>query len=205
MLILAIDLAWTGKSGWVLWDPSLSDPIANYGEFAIKQPKSSKDSPKTTRDLFIINQIIDFIEGMVNLWHPDWLVYEFSDWHRSFNPSKRHEQIKKEFAIERHAQRTLGQSEATLLTTLIFVGYDQGRIMGLGANEAKNAFGAKKKKAAAELFATDFHRFIFHNDRDDNFLTDTLLNIDISDHISDSFILAKVAADRINFQELVNG
>lgn len=202
-MILAIDLVWSGSTGWCLWSEE-KEQVMEYGEFSVK--RSSKGT-KTQKDIGAIIQLSDFIQNLVRISdvYDETLtvVYEYTDWHRAGR-------TKTEYAIERVAQRRLGMAEATLLSNLINLEFPKDRIIGIGANEAKREFGvgvgerSYSKKKLAELFSLEFLRFKFLNDGTSKFLLDTQTGEELSNDISDSFILGYVASKRLHKQRMVD-
>lgn len=187
MVILAFDLAFTGPTGWVLWAASRDDPVVDYGWF---EPRVKKGQ-EVYAAWEIYQHALDIISQAplaIEL-----VAYEITDWHRSLNL---HSNWKTEYAIERQAQRTLGRAETSVL-----IAATQNRLpaVAIGANEAKKEFGAVRKDAIARYLAGEYRRFEFIEEAGENdkeFLVDTLLNKRIPHHVSDAFVIAKVAANR---------
>lgn len=199
MVILAIDLAWSGKSGWVLFYSEMPDPVTEYGEF---KPKIHKEWKGTMRDFRISKHISDAVSTLLRQFEVDYVVYEITDWHKDLKRSRR---FSVDYKIERQTQRTLGKASVSLLNGVGLAGLPMNKVVAMGANEAKQAFGAQKKRAAAELFASEYpSRFDTIYDDDEYFIYDTKEDKKISNHISDAFVLAAVAARELHKQEMVN-
>lgn len=212
MRILAFDLSFNGPTGWVLWDNELDDPIVTYGEF---QAKASNRLENHVRDLRLLVQISKEILELSFAFYFDFIAYERTDWHRNVNLKSLQSKARKrgkslqevlnvEFAIERNAMWSLGMARAAILLTANEIAFlEEEHVYEIGAMEAKREFGAGTKKAAAELFAIDHPRFRYSNMLDNGFLFDELKKQEVSDHISDAFIIASVVAARLRKAEMI--
>lgn len=198
MTILAFDLAYNGPTGWTVWSPRLDDPVLAYGDFQPDSPSSKLTGGQ--RDMTILIDLSAKIGAVIRSHPTMWLAYEYTDWHRNLNA--RGKNWKAEYAIERKAQWSLGMSVAALLLTAHSCRVYIEKIIDIGANEAKREFGAARKDAAARLFADEYPRFTFVDDSKEGYLFDTTEQRMVSDHISDAFVIAKVAASRVRMGEL---
>jgi hypothetical protein len=223
MKILAIDLAWSGKTGWVLWGRSYGrgemaaveedGTLAPYSESKSRValgPFAEATSPVYDYGEFQINKksVRDRVFGIYNqirqliIEHESnsglVIAYEQTDWHQSLSGRD----YKKKYAQERRVQRCLGRAEAALL---LATGPDHQFLFGtvepyaIGAREAKQEFGAMRKDAVARLLAGEYpNKFEFRDDLGkDAFLWDLKLQQPISHHISDAMVIASVVWRRL--------
>lgn len=214
MRILAFDLAWNGPTGYVLYDDDKGNPFrpfVDYGELKMtaKGKKESKVSyaRETAACLFgNIGTLIDRYNYATLKYSTKselYVVYEYTDWHR---PLSRSGNWKKDYAIERRAQWSLGMATATFLlsTSSTTAEVPAERLIGIGANEAKKEFGAQKKSAVRRILASDYpERFEFEDDGSkEGLLYDKALDQQVSDHVSDAMALAIVVKNRLYMPEL---
>lgn len=198
MRLLAVDLAWSGPSGWVDWNSDFDDPVLAYGEFRVSSKASGIEHDQEVAWL-LYERLTGFLQkACLPEYRIYGIVYEYTDWHRSLNFSNKKEALK-DYAIERRAQKTLGMAVAILAIAATQFGHS---LIPLGANEARKEFGATRKDAAARLFAEEYPRFVFEEHKT-GFLRDTELDQLVSDHVSDAFVLAAVADRRLRRDELV--
>lgn len=198
MKLLAFDLSWSGPTGWVYWNDYAPDPIVDYGSFKIKLPNKSDGAMKTMSGC---KQIYDIVKEIASGLPLDYVVYEYTDWHRNLD---RKHGWKVEYAMEREAQRTLGRAEGAFL---VACASEAIRVIGIGAREAKQEFGALDKARVAELVSCEYPRFRFvepefdpvkmkHIDRD-WYLIDETTQKEVPHHVSDAIVIAKVCANRL--------
>ncbi len=198
MKILAIDLAWIGDTGWVLWNWERGW-LLEHGTITIRDVPLKERKDKAYRDLNIARQLNHQLHRLI---FPglglDLIIYEYSDWQRNLGASS---EWKKEYAIERKAQRTLGMAEATFLLAYRTATMDREvPLLALGAREAKHSFGAIRKKACAELLAQEYpDQFRFERQAKNGWLWygEELL----ASHISDAIVLAKVGGDKFALEK----
>lgn len=197
--ILALDLSYVGDTGWVIWDTELNHPVVDWGVWTIKGK-----GKKMEAEINIIPQIYDNMVNLVTYFDPDIIAYEYTDWHRNISPND--PDWKRQYSIERNAQKTLSLARSALICALHSI-KRLNRCIAIGANEAKREFGALRKKAAAELFSDEFSRFRFireNTDKDPGFLWDEYMGKLVPHHVSDAFVIAYVVARRARLKELVD-
>ncbi len=225
MKILAIDLAWSGKTGWVLWGeevkagstmafekdgnllPTKETASKVYGflehgigpiyDYGEFQPK--RKSTKKTRVRIKIGEIYDNICQLVLQFESNsglMIAYEQTDWHQPLSGKD----YKQKYAQERRVQRCLGRAEATLLLAAMAKRIEA---YAIGATEAKREFGAMRKDAVARLLANEYpDRLEFREDLGkDAFLWDLEKQQLISHHISDAMVVASVVSRRLHAEE----
>jgi hypothetical protein len=203
MRILAIDLAWSGPSGWVFWDLEGTDPVLEYGEFQVQSKKAGIEHDQEIT-WFLYQELWTLIGHLeiIYLQQPGVIAYEYTDWHRSLKKGKEGQ----EYAIERRAQRTLGMAVAVISMVVFSINRyhtpSTQELMPLGANEARREFGATRKDSAAHLFAEEYPRFEFM-EHETGFLFDKQLERMVSNHVSDAFVLAAVAARRLKAAQMI--
>jgi len=186
MRLLGLDLAWTGTTGWVVWEDDR--PIA-WGDF--KPPY--KKLPHAQRIAFYSHKLHLATLNLIRDHQPDFLVYEKTDWHRG--PGRVNQ------AIERRNRAALARAETIVILTADQEGVS---VMPLGANEAKAEFGAKRKDAIARLIVEEYPcLFEFSTDGDSCYLVYRETGERLSHHISDAMALVKVAAARLRQEALV--
>ena len=131
------------------------------------------------------------------------VVFEYTDWHRSLNTRDKNWRV--EYSIERNAQWSLGMATGSLLTLLIHkIGVLPEHIVGIGAREAKQEFGAVRKDAVCRILAAEYpDRFTFTDEFKDSYLFDKLLEQPVPHHCSDAMVVAEVVHRRVKFGEMV--
>ncbi len=223
MNILAIDLAWSGKTGWVLWGEGLkkNTPLAMNAEgkyIPLDQSKSEdlagflghNISPIIAYGEFQVHKkavedrVAGIYEKVFDLIHklndtPFTLAYERTDWHQALEGAN----YKQKYAQERRVQRCLGRAEACLLLAAVHSGVDT---YAIGAREAKQEFGAMRKDAVAQLLANEYPTQLeFRYDVGKNAsLWDLQEQRCISHHVSDAMAIASVVSRRLRVTELGN-
>lgn len=196
MRLLAIDLAWSGPSGWVLVNFDLEDPILDYDEICISCNSKKGIERDQTTTILLYKEIRSLLNRQRAFYEK--IVFEYTDWHRSISGKN----AKKEYAIERRAQRTLGMA-VSVITLAAWYFLKESYLMPLGANEARREFGATRKDSAAHLWTEQYPRFEFREHKT-GFLFDRKLKQNVSDHISDAFVLAAVADNRLRLEEKID-
>lgn len=194
--ILAFDLAYSGDTGWVVWDDEKDYPVIASGTI---KPKGKTDYKKV-RSLYMI--LSDMIYQWRNTTSPtvDAVTYEQTDWHRNIGG----ENSKVEYAKERRAQWSLGMANAIILVAMS-MNIPEEICIPIGAMEAKREFGAKKglKKAVAELLSQEFPNNLgFNRESEKDWLIDLSTGNSIPDHVSDAMAIASVVAKRIRLNGL---
>lgn len=216
MKLLAVDLAWDGPSGWVLWESGYADPIRAYGEF---KPKVSSKETGANRDLALCEGIFHAVDGLIRSHKPETLAYEYTDWHQKLSGKQNWNQI---YARERNVQNALGMAKASLLLAItntrieyICLGDDWGvKPVAIGARECKQEFvgsSVLSKENVAWTFKDTYNqefveRFTHVEDsKKDVYIYDGPKDKPISHHISDAFVIAYVIARREHQRKLVDG
>lgn len=179
MKTLAFDLAWSGPTGWAVYDDKTAK-FADWGDFTpakVSGPQGPKKTRQMARNLRrCIQEVLRYVNGQVDL-----VAYEAKDW----NDPK---QIK--------SQKRLYQAELVLIQQTEI--YD---IIEIGANEAKAEFGAKDKREAAQLLAYQWPEFAFRKHK-----TGWLIDEHghkLSADISDAMVVAYVASQKAALRRLV--
>lgn len=190
--ILSFDLAYSGDTGWVVWDDEKDYPVIASGTI---KPKGKTDYKKV-RSLYMI--LSDMIYQWRNTTTPtvDAVCYEQTDWHRNIGG----ENSKVEYAKERRAQWSLGMANAIMLVAAS-MNIPEEICIPIGAMEAKREFGSATKKGVAELLANEYPTHL----RFEPVKDDYLWNLDkfeaVPNHISDAMAIASVVAKRIRQNE----
>jgi hypothetical protein len=203
MRILAIDLAWDGPSGWVLWNHGSFDPIDRYGEFGVSVSSTLKGAKKKTEHVFQVFQTVSFL--IENTLYPDVVCYEYTDWHQNLQGK---DNWKKVYAQERNVQAALSKAEAALLLACKLKGVTA---VDIGARECKQEFvgsGVLSKENVAWTFKDTYNqefrdRFSLVQGDKAGFLQDDYSDKLVSHHISDAFVIAYVVARRLHQEKLV--
>lgn len=196
MRVLAFDLAWTGKTGWAIWDDgtgiqTLAEiplyPFVSYGEFA----------PKGKAIDEIAVSLHNLISKVAQKLPPNNVIaIEKTDWHRNLHGISGRK-LAEQYAIERQAQRCLGRAESVAAMAIQPGTWGSiTKIVFIGANEAKREFGATKKGAVARLIAEEYPDRFRHQNKKTSFLFDIGLNHDVSHNESDAMMIAQVTARR---------
>lgn len=136
MIILAFDLAWTGPTGWALWDDEVGVHLLNSGTF--KPPKSG-NIQATTISLY------GLVAGVIAAHKPDLVAYEYPDWSAGRDNYER----------EIIARPALARAE-----TVLFLAARHTDVMRLGANQVKAGIGAKSKADVGYWLAQTFQNFM---------------------------------------------
>lgn len=193
--LLSFDLAYSGDTGWVVWDDEKEYPVVASG--AIK-PKGKTDYKKV-RSLYMI--LFDMIYQWRNTTSSivDFICYEQTDWHRSINDKSKNANV--EFAKERRAQWSLGMANAIMLVAAS-MNVPEDALIPVGAMEAKREFGSITKKGVAELLANEYPQYLRFDAGKDDYLWDLDKNEAVPDHVSDAMAIASVVAKRIRQNEL---
>lgn len=204
MKILAIDLSWTGPSGWVLWDGALRhpkgwpDPIVKYGQFKVT-PKSRLSGAHRRTNIGL--QIKTNVQDVLRANRADLLVYEETDWHQGLAGNRN---WKKDYARERQVQRSLAAAEMALLLAAHELSTP---VAALGANEAAKEYGlvsrsVDKKESTAMLLVNSLgHRLAFER-HSTGYVVDRYDDTKLSHHITDAMMLAEVMYNRIRVEEM---
>jgi Holliday junction resolvasome RuvABC endonuclease subunit len=209
--LLAIDLAWDGPSGWVLWSGNALDPVDRYGEFAVTVSSKIKGAQKAMESAFQIFQTVSYL---IENTQVDAVVYEFTDWHQNLQGK---ENWKKIYAQERVVQAALSRAETALLLACKM---NNTPPVSIGARECKQEFvgsGRLDKENVAWTFKDTYNqeyrtRFELVQNMEvdaqaeagkDCYLSDMAENKYISHHISDAFVIAYVVARRLHKEALV--
>lgn len=180
MKILGFDLAWSGTTGWAIYDGE-TEIFTDYGDFTPAKV-SGLQGPQETRQMAknlgrCIDEVLRYVNGAVDL-----VVFEKKDW----NDPK---QIR--------AQKRLYQAELTLILQTDI--YD---IMEIGANEAKKEFGAKDKREAARVLAYQWpEQFTFQKHKI-GWLVDKFGH-ELSGDVSDAMVVAYVAYRKSRLNRLI--
>ncbi len=196
MRILAIDLAYSGLTGWAVKDDSVIVPgqFTAYGQFSIGKGdivyKITSLGERLSRLLYN--------DGRDSKWEPTIVAFEITDWHRTLRGSS----DKVGYSIERKAQRCLGRAEAAMiLASTQFMDGNGGyitKLIPIGANEAKREFlggSGGSKIACARALSQEYPRFEFRDNKSYP-LYDLSLKKKISNNVSDAFVIADVVAKR---------
>jgi hypothetical protein len=204
MKILAIDLAWTGPSGWVLWDGARlhskgwPDPIIKYGEFKVTPKRGLTGAGRRTD---IGRQIQTAVRAVLRENPADLLVYEETDWHQGLSGQR---DWKQKYAQERQVQRSLAAAEMALLLATAEMSVPAA---SLGASEAAKEYGVvsrkvQKKEMTAMLLANSLgYRLAFEKHKT-GYVLDKLDGSKLSHHITDAMMLAEVMYNRIRVEEM---
>jgi len=202
--ILAIDLAYSGDTGWCLWvngQPKL------VGTFNCK----TSIPASIERDIGVLACLRDCLMSLVASIHPDYIAYEYTDWHRNLLIKGRPiRNFGVQYKIERQAQWSLGMSNAVILLTLNSLNFPIEKVLKIGANEAKHEFGvnafsaesASLKEETAKYIAQEFPQRFSYYKHDTGYLRDNITDENLSDDISDAIMIARVADGRIRQNEL---
>ncbi len=198
--LLSLDLAYSGDTGWVVWDDELPYPVRDYGSF---HPKGKTDYQK-------VLSLYQALSEMIYMWRNvgevkvDYVTYEQTDWHRQLLTSTRRpvKDFEIEYKKERLNQWSLGMAHA-VMTMAATTNIPEKLLIPIGAMEAKHEFGSATKKGVAELLANEYpNNLRFYNEREKDFLYDIVNKCDIEDHVSDAMAIASVVAKRIRQNEL---
>ena len=201
--ILALDLAYSGPSGVCVWD---GEPI-EVSTFDCR----SKVKASLEKDWEVSTCLASNIANLVIDHTPDWVAYEYTDWHRAL--SARNKNWKIQYKIERQAQWSLGMANAIIIMALATIQYPRERVLKIGANEAKREFGvtasnsesATLKEEVAKLIAQQYpDKFAYYNHKN-GFLKSIGTDESLPSDVSDAIMIAQVAHGRIMQSELAMG
>lgn len=198
MRILALDLAWVGPSGWVVWDTEASFPIEDYGQI---QPRDIETDHYPLREHTIATSLRNLLSGLIVRHEPDYIAYERSDWYQDLRKASNYAVA---YARERTNQRTLYSSQTVLMLAIAEAGWDITNVYDLGVSEARKEFGVGNKKAAAERISDEFPRFEFRREAKKKLLRDTETGKLLDDHISDAIVIASVQAARLRRWQMID-
>ena len=193
--VLAVDLAWSGVSGWCLWnEEDAYNPLLTWGEFS---PKGGRNVGETADMLYVFfGHLFDEIyQSYGNLA----IVYETTDWFQPL-PGWHDDDDRQRYARERVAQRSLGQAEA-----IFCLAYHHSHMTPpptrLGVAEARRKFGAKDKTDVLRVLLMEYPQIFTKPER--GWLRHIPTGMLISDHVTDAIVLAKVYAREMALQERI--
>ena len=192
--ILAFDLAWTGLSGWCLWNGANElDPILKYGEFKPKFKSSLTGAERVQAiGMAIGKNVLDLLTELT----PTVCVYEYTDWFQDLRGKPNWKLLYKK---ERQNQACLHRAEMALLYAASKAGV---RPVSIGATEARKEYQVQRKDAAARILSSNLpQRLDFDYDGPVWFVLDLKTGQRISDHITDAMVLADVVWHRQFIEE----
>lgn len=181
--VLAIDLAWTGPSGWVQWNEwNSSSPLVCLGEFQPIQKDVSKIADEHYGRWLSVLDLL-FYAGTKMPASFD-VVYEYSDWSQP---------VGQQYGREKTVQHALGAAEAVFCLACIHKGVTPHR---LGVTEARHDFGAKNKDEVRTLLTLEYQGIFELDKTRGGWLVYVPGSAKISKHVADAIVLAKVFARR---------
>lgn len=200
MIVVGVDLAWTGPTGWAAletgdWEEKdLRSPVVEYG--LLPRIDSRSVSDEIDRIQSAAARIADLVSTLVARFRPSIFAYEYPDWSRGSRGNRA-------YGADKRAAIALARSEAILAYALAH--YRNGRLIRVGANEAKSKFlGSSikdgKRKVAFFLGNLWSGQFEVRKGKMFDKTTDTLLAWDISD----AMMIAMVASEGARFTDLVS-
>ena len=192
--VLAVDLAWTGVSGWCLWNEEDShNPLLTWGEFS---PKGGRNIGETADILYTLFRHL--LDEIYQSYGEVAIVYEGTDWFQPL-PSWHDDDDRQRYARERVAQKSLGQAEAILCLACLHS--HMSPPARLGVAEARRKFGAKNKEDVVRVLLMEYPQIFTKPGR--GWLRHKSSQLLLSEHVTDAIVLAKVHAREMAFQERI--
>lgn len=188
-ILLAIDLAWR-TSGYCFYEYE-SMTIIEYGSLhSSMSSRLESDSPQGI--LSRGKSIIDKAGTLLKAVEPEYVAYEFPDWHHGHK------------GRDRTAFQALGRAELALLLALEKNNFPSDRVIKAGTVYIKRGYGAMKKRAVAELIALDFPgRFAVDKTTDKGGLFDKTTGKIVTFDESDSMSIAFVVGQELHLKKLI--
>ena len=193
--VLAVDLAWTGVSGWCLWNEEDShNPLLTWGEFS---PKGGRNIGETADILYTLFRHL--LDEIYQSYGEVAIVYEGTDWFQPL-PGWHDDDDRQRYARERVAQKSLGQAEA-IFCFACYHSRMTPQPTRLGVAEARRKFGAKDKEDVVRVLLMEYPQIFAKPGR--GWLRHKSSQLLLSDHIADAIVLAKVHARETALQERI--
>lgn len=186
--VLFFDLAWTGYTGWAIYD-MLDDIWYDWGAFRPRQVK--KGLERAAEVAFKHEQLYYGLQEVLR-GAPDYTAvgYEYTDWHHGSGDASNVGQ-------DRVVLAALAMAEITMLTAA-----GKYKIVGLGANHIRGEFGGVSKGDVARIIAAQWSAQFWIEKHPHGLLKSVrgVVRHDITDALAGAYVLAR----QLNLERMID-